>query len=85
MFSKAGGISVAVIPKRDLAAELKWALWAYWFQLRILTVAGRVFGQDFESYSDSLVQIFGGRMTLETCVLCRESAPAAHGTADVDS
>ncbi|KKL76141.1 hypothetical protein LCGC14_2047840, partial [marine sediment metagenome] len=57
------------------------SLWAWWFNLRILTLAGREFGYDFESYSDDLDEISrenNDHETLATCVLVRESVSNNH-------
>lgn len=68
-------------PVMDEDDEAQWSLWAWWFNLRILTLAGREFGYDFESYSDDLDEISrenNDHETLATCVLVRESVSNNH-------
>lgn len=58
--------------KRDATIETELALWAWWFELRSVTMAQREFGIDSEAHSDGLLGL-RGQNELVTCVLVREA------------
>lgn len=65
----------ARIPERDQKLEALLAWWVSWFHLRIVTLAGREYGFDFESESDELITMVreqGLDTSLEGCVLTKE-------------
>ena len=76
VFDREPGKVTARIPKRDSAAEYEPALWAWWFELRTITLAQREFGIDSEAHSDDLIALRDER-ELVTCVLVRESSRSA--------
>jgi hypothetical protein len=71
MFSRLGDVSVARW-QRDLISEFKWALWAYWFELRVMTLAGRELGHSLDGLSDEVLDIFGCCTTFENAVFVKE-------------
>jgi len=73
------GIVAPVTMKRDEEVEQPLALWAWWFQLRVLTIAARERGTDFEHHTDELLDQLrqqGKHLTLQTACFRRESTPS---------
>lgn len=66
------GVSKVRNLRRDDKEEADLGLWAWWFELRILTLAGAQYGIDVESLSDELIAL-RDLGTLHTCALVRES------------
>lgn len=50
------GVVSPVLLERDEDTEQSLALWAWWFQWRVLTIAARERGIDFEAYADTFMQ-----------------------------
>lgn len=51
-----GRVYQPATPQRDWEEEQTWALWAWWFHLRTLTVAGRCLGEELEMLSDGVLE-----------------------------
>jgi hypothetical protein len=71
VFNTSPGQVTARIPERNTEAETELALWAWWFELRTVTLAQREFGIGSEAHSDELIGL-RGQSELVTCVLVRE-------------
>ena len=75
LFRQKNNALKANVPEHDPLEETHWGTWIWWFHLRILTLAGREFGYDFEPYSDfllNLVEEIKGKDALATCIMQRE-------------
>lgn len=53
-------VNKAIVPRREAVAEGRIAAWAYWFELRILTLASSAYGIDIESKTDEVLSIIDG-------------------------
>lgn len=72
MFSTAGSKTTARIPERDFDEERTLALWAFWFELRVLTLAAGAYGVDWEIEADKWLQLRGDSPGFDRCILVRE-------------
>jgi len=77
IFDSSEAIPVAIIPERDAAQEIRLSIWFCWFTGRTEILASKEFGVDHESFADEYLLPLRAEsaLTLETCVLVRESQP----------
>ena len=73
LFDQSGNVVTARIPERSVDEEAAPALWALWFETRVLTLANRAYGHDVETASDELLTLLEDGPDFRTAVLVRES------------
>lgn len=72
LFDEGTKSRTARIPKRDRDEEAAPALWALWFETRILTLANRAYGSNVEPRTDELLLLLEGGVDFRTAVFVRE-------------
>ena len=72
LFDSSGAMVTARIPERDADSEAVLALWALWFEMRIMTLANRAYGVDVEHASEILLTLLEEPVDFRTAVLVRE-------------
>ena len=72
LFDEGAQVVRARVPRRDADEEAVPALWALWFETRVLTLANGAYGIDVEDASDALLTLLEDGPDFRTAVLVRE-------------
>lgn len=79
LFDDSGRMRHSRIPRRNVYEERILAPWEFWFELRVLTLAGRAYGRNWEYVSDELVANSDKEVGFSTAVFVRERLREGQG------